>query len=141
MEISMIAKQESDLFAIAQEIITKFSEHRIFALDGPMGVGKTTFVKSVGKVLEVTDVVNSPTFSLVNQYGMGNGEVMFHFDLYRIEKISELYDIGYEEYLFSGNYCFLEWPEKMTELLPESCVYIRIRELDDGSRRFEVKDH
>lgn len=137
----MIANQESDLFGIAQEIITKFSSHRIFALDGPMGVGKTTFVKAVGKVLDVTDVVNSPTFSLVNQYGMANGEVMFHFDLYRIEKISELYDIGYEEYLYSGNYCFLEWPEKMTELLPESCVYIRIRESDDGSRRFEVKDH
>jgi tRNA threonylcarbamoyladenosine biosynthesis protein TsaE len=86
----------------------------------------------------VTDVVNSPTFALVNEYETEE-DVIYHFDLYRITKTEELYDIGYEEYLYSGKYCFIEWPEKMAELLPKSYVYISIEEQDDGFRHFEVE--
>lgn len=139
MELNITITQESELVDVAKKIHETFPTDRIFTLFGSMGAGKTTFVKAMGEVLNVIDVVNSPTFALVNQYNIADGGAVYHFDLYRINKIEELYDIGYEEYLYSGNYCFLEWPEKMAELLPESYVYIKIEELDDGSRNFEVK--
>lgn len=106
-----------DLDLVAKELIEFASNKRVFTLHGEMGAGKTTFVKSLGKVLGVLDVIQSPTFSIVNEYCTSNNEKVYHFDFYRLEKLEEAYDIGYEHYLSSGNYCFIEWPEKVESLL------------------------
>lgn len=139
MDYQFISRTPEDLEGTAKEIIELFPEERIFTLYGSMGAGKTTFMKAMGKVLGVTDVVTSPTFSLVNVYNCKSGNSVFHFDLYRIKSVAELYDIGYEEYLYSGNYCFLEWPENMSELLPEIYVYIYIEEQSGGERLITVR--
>lgn len=123
-----------ELDAAAEKILDEFTDVNVYAIKGKMGAGKTTFIKSVCKVLGVDEVVSSPTFALVNEYFDGVGESVFHFDFYRIKKLDEVYDIGYEEYFFSHSYCFIEWPEMITELLPEKYVYILIEESEDGSR-------
>lgn len=91
-----------------------------------MGAGKTTFIKAICQVMKVTDTVQSPTFSIINEYRTETGAPVFHFDFYRIKKIEEVYDIGYEDYIYSGNYCFLEWPELIEPLLPKDAVRVRI---------------
>ena len=101
-----------------------------------MGSGKTTFIKSICKVLGSDDIINSPTFSLVNQYLTQDNESLFHFDFYRIEKLEEVMDIGYEEYFYSGSYCFIEWPEMIKELLPENFVYVKIEADEEGNYRY-----
>lgn len=107
----------NDLENVAKELIDFAFNKRVFALHGEMGAGKTTFVKSLGNILGVLDVIQSPTFSIVNEYQTSNKEKVYHFDFYRLEKLEEAYDIGYEHYLSSGNYCFIEWPEKVESLL------------------------
>jgi tRNA threonylcarbamoyladenosine biosynthesis protein TsaE len=107
----------NDLDRVAKELIDFASNKRVFALHGEMGAGKTTFVKSLGAALGVQDIIQSPTFSIVNEYQTSNNEKVYHFDFYRLEKLEEAYDIGYEHYLSSGNYCFIEWPEKVESLL------------------------
>jgi tRNA threonylcarbamoyladenosine biosynthesis protein TsaE len=107
----------NDLDRVAKELIDFASNKRVFALHGEMGAGKTTFVKSLGNALGVLDIIQSPTFSIVNEYRTSNNEKVYHFDFYRLEKLEEAYDIGYEHYLSSGNYCFIEWPEKVESLL------------------------
>jgi tRNA threonylcarbamoyladenosine biosynthesis protein TsaE len=103
----------------ARQILSFAGTKRILCFYGDLGAGKTTLIKELCKQLGVTDAGSSPTFSLVNEYASENGEKLFHFDLYRLKNEQEIYDIGYEEYLFSGNYCFIEWPEKMEKLLPK----------------------
>ena len=107
----------NDLDRVAKELIDFASNKRVFALHGEMGAGKTTFVKSLGSALGVLDIIQSPTFSIVNEYQTSNNEKVYHFDFYRLEKLEEAYDIGYEHYLSSGNYCFIEWPENVESLL------------------------
>lgn len=102
-----------------------------------MGAGKTTFIKAVCEVLGVVDVVTSPTFAIVNEYTSGNGEPVYHFDFYRIKKLEEVFDMGYEDYFYSGSLCFIEWPELIEEVLPEDTVRITITEEEDGSRLVE----
>jgi len=103
-----------------------------------MGAGKTTFIKTICNELGVENMVNSPTFAIINEYFTLAGESVYHFDFYRIKKKEEVLDIGYEEYFYSGNYCFMEWPEKIEELLPENVVYVTINEnVDDGSRTIQ----
>ena len=107
-----------------------------------MGAGKTTFIKAVCEALGVTDVVNSPTFSIVNEYRSDTtGELIYHFDFYRIKKLDEVYDMGYEDYFYSGAVCFIEWPELIEEVLPGDAVKVTIEEQTDGSRviRFWVR--
>lgn len=129
----------SDLDRIAGELISLFPTKRIFALSGSMGAGKTTFIQALCKQLQVVDVVNSPTFSIVNEYLIVNGESVFHFDLYRLQKAEELLDIGYEDYFYSGSYCFIEWPELAADLIPDECVNIHINVDDaDQSRLFTI---
>lgn len=100
-----------------------------------MGAGKTTFIKALCEVLGVDDVVNSPTFSIVNEYRSATtGELVYHFDFYRIAKLEEVYDMGYEDYFYSGAVCFIEWPELVEDLLPGNAVTVRIGEQEDGSR-------
>ena len=133
-----IAKNENDLFDISKKIIDG-SDSNLFLLYGDMGVGKTTLVKSLCSVLDVVDVVASPTFSIVNQYKRSNGKFVFHFDFYRTKNKNEIFDIGYEEYLFSSSYCFVEWPEKAEGLLPNRFVKIEMK-LEDNFRKIRVKN-
>ena len=115
--------------------------HRVFAFEGQMGAGKTTFIKHLCEQMGTDDVVNSPTFAIVNVYDVAlpyPGEV-YHFDCYRLKDIREAMDFGAEEYLYSGNYCFIEWPDKIEPLLPDDTVYIRIVPQADGSRLLTVE--
>ena len=125
----------------ALEILRLSEPHRVFAFDGQMGAGKTTFIKKLCEEMGSADVVNSPTFAIVNVYDVEQpyrGEV-YHFDCYRLKDIHEALDFGAEEYLYSGNYCFIEWPEKIETLLPEDTIYVRITPLENGERQLVVE--
>lgn len=125
----------------ARLFIREMGEKRIFAFVGQMGVGKTTFIKGVCEELGVTDVINSPTFAIVNEYYSNTrNESIYHFDFYRIKDIKEAYDLGAEDFFYSGNYCFIEWPEKVIELLPPDTVFMEINEQDSGERRMKLLD-
>lgn len=124
---------------VAAEFLKYAGDKKIFALYGPMGIGKTTFVKAVAACEGVIDDVSSPTFAIVNEYQTARGEVMYHFDFYRVKNVTEAMDFGYEEYFFGGNRCFIEWPEKVAELIPEEAVGCYFSELPDGRRLLEVK--
>ncbi|MFH1118497.1 MAG: tRNA (adenosine(37)-N6)-threonylcarbamoyltransferase complex ATPase subunit type 1 TsaE [Bacteroidota bacterium] len=124
-----------DLDRIADELVRLFPTKRIFALSGPMGSGKTTLIQAFCRKLNVVDVVNSPTFSIVNEYLTNEGASIFHFDLYRIRKAEELLDIGYEDYFYSGEYCFIEWPEMAADLIPDEAVSIQIQVEEPGQER------
>ena len=118
-------------------MLSSFKEERFFAFFGKMGVGKTTLIKELCDVLGVEDVVCSPTFAIVNEYSTAVGEPVYHFDFYRLKNLGEAYDIGYEEYFYSGCYCFTEWTEKIEELLPEHYVRVELTE-KDGIRTLEA---
>lgn len=128
-----------EIDGVAAKFLDFVGDKKIFALYGPMGVGKTTFVKAAAASLGVTDDVSSPTFAIVNEYLTESGDSVFHFDFYRVNNVSEALDFGYEEYFFSGNRCFIEWPEKIDELLPEDVVNCYFEELPDGKRTLSVK--
>lgn len=119
----------------ARTFINHMGDHTVFAMYGKMGAGKTTFTKAICEELGVEDVINSPTFAIVNEYrSETTGELIYHFDFYRIKKLEEVYDMGYEDYFYSGALCFIEWPELVEELLPEDAVKVTIEENEDGSR-------
>lgn len=118
----------------AREFIKAIDQNTVFAFHGEMGAGKTTFIKAICEELGVEDVINSPTFAIVNEYRSESAELIYHFDFYRINKIEEAYDFGYEDYLYSGALCFIEWPEKIEELLPGDTVNVFIKENTDGTR-------
>jgi len=124
--VTIIVQSEADLIPAAKQLVEAYPGSRVFALYGQMGAGKTTFIKAICHELGVTDVVQSPTFSIINEYKTTQGESIFHFDFYRIKKLEEVFDIGYEDYLYSGSYCFLEWPELIESLLPEDTIRVRI---------------
>jgi len=117
----------------AREFISKMGEAKVFAFYGKMGAGKTTFIKAVCEELGVSDVITSPTFAIINEYEATSGTI-YHFDFYRIKKLEEVYDMGYEDYFYSGALCFIEWPELIEEVLPEDAVKVEITEEEDGSR-------
>ena len=119
----------------ARTFVRAIDQSTVFAFYGKMGAGKTTFIKAVCEELGVTDVVNSPTFSIVNEYRSDTtGELIYHFDFYRIQRLEEVYDMGYEDYFYSGALCFIEWPELVEDLLPGDAVKVQIEEQPDGSR-------
>ncbi len=119
----------------AREFIAQIDDHTIYAFNGEMGAGKTTFIKAICEELGVTDVINSPTFAIVNEYRSDtSAELIYHFDFYRINNIEEAYNIGVEDYLESGALCFIEWPEKIRELLPDDTIFVSIEEQADTSR-------
>jgi len=124
-----------EIYQAAKEFIANMDNRTVFAFYGKMGVGKTTFIKAICEGLGVTDVINSPTFAIINEYrSESTAELIYHFDFYRINKLSEAEDIGTEDYFYSGALCFIEWPEKIEELLPGDVVNVNIEENADGSR-------
>ncbi len=133
MEISIPSLDQ--IAAAAKQFVQAMDQNTVFAFYGKMGAGKTTFVKALCEELGVSDVVNSPTFSIVNEYRSDDtGELIYHFDFYRIKKIDEVYDMGYEDYFYSGALCFIEWPELVEDLLPGDAVKVTIEENEDGTR-------
>ena len=119
----------------ARQFIAEMGDRKVFAFYGSMGAGKTTFVKAVCEELGVEDVIKSPTFAIINEYHAEAQDLtIYHFDFYRIKKLEEVYDMGYEDYFYSGALCFIEWPELIEDLLPEEAVKVSITEKEDGSR-------
>ena len=117
----------------AKAFVENIGDHTVFAFYGKMGAGKTTFIKAICEELGVEDVITSPTFAIVNEYTAQDGPV-YHFDFYRIKKLEEVYDMGFEDYFYSGALCLIEWPELIEEVLPEDAVKVTIEEKEDGSR-------
>ena len=138
MDMEIRIQNIEDLAAAAQKFVDEMGENRVFAFYGKMGAGKTTFIKAVCEALGVEDVVTSPTFAIVNEYADAQGNPVYHFDFYRIKNLKEAYDIGCEEYFYSGYPCFIEWPELVEELLPEDTIEVRIEVLDNEARRIIV---
>lgn len=118
----------------AKAFLEEIGDNKIVALYGSMGAGKTTFVTALCRVLGVEDVVNSPTFTIVNEYQTEDGDPLFHFDFYRIKSLREVEDLGFDEYVYSGYLCLMEWPEMVEEMLPEETLKVSIAEQEDGSR-------
>lgn len=118
----------------ARQFIENIGSSRVFAFYGKMGAGKTTFVKALCEELGCDDVITSPTFAIVNEYTDGEQQPVYHFDFYRIKKLEEVYDMGYEEYFYSGALCLIEWPELIEDVLPDGTVRVTIEEQADGSR-------
>ena len=127
--------KEEDIKQAAKQFVETMGENTVFAFYGKMGAGKTTFIKAVCEELGVADTVTSPTFAIVNEYEAAGGRPIYHFDFYRIKKVSEAYDMGCEEYFYSGHPCFIEWPELIEEVLPEETVNVTIEVLSNGERR------
>ena len=132
MEITI--KSLDEIQQAADDFVAAMGDNTVFALYGPMGVGKTTFTKAVCERLGVKDNITSPTFAIVNEYRSTADELIYHFDFYRIKKLEEVYDMGYEDYFYSGAICFIEWPELIEELLPLDAVKVTLSENSDGTR-------
>jgi len=124
--VNILCKTEMDLVPAAVQLLTTFPSSRVFAFYGSMGAGKTTFIKVLCQYLGAIDIVQSPSFSIINEYITSSGDSIFHFDFYRIKKLEEAFDIGYEDYFYSGSFCFIEWPELIEELLPEGTIKVSI---------------
>jgi tRNA threonylcarbamoyladenosine biosynthesis protein TsaE len=127
-----------EISAVAVKLLRAFEASRVFAFHGELGAGKTTFIKAICEALGVRDAMSSPSFSIVNEYYDANGTPVYHFDLYRLKSSEEALDLGMEEYLYSGNYCFVEWPERAEEILPQETVHIFI-DVQNGNRIVKVE--
>ena len=126
-----------NIHVAAKEFIANMGTGKVFAFYGKMGAGKTTFIKAICEELGVNDVITSPTFAIVNEYTADNDTPIYHFDFYRIKKLEEVYDMGYEDYFYSGNLCLLEWPELIEDILREDVTKVTITEQEDGTRLVE----
>ena len=131
MQNKIVINNLSELPIAAKQLLQTFPDKRIFAFIAQMGVGKTTFIKAICEELGVTDTISSPTFSIVNEYLSNKGIKIYHFDFYRIKSIEEVYDMGYEDYFYSNAYCFIEWSEKIQNLLPEGFVSIEMKQEEE----------
>jgi len=139
MKERVVCSSEEELSLIAGRILKKYPSQRIFALNGPMGIGKTTFMIYLCRYLKSKNIATSPSFSIVNEYELANGERLYHFDFYRIKNLQEAIDIGLDEYIYSGQYCFIEWAEMIEALLPPETINIKIEketEKEDAKRIF-----
>ena len=134
LEKGIVLVNAQGIEVTATDILDKCGSARVLAFDGKMGAGKTTFIKCLCEAIGTEDVVNSPTFAIVNVYEVASGEEVYHFDCYRIKDIREAMDFGAEEYLYSGNYCFIEWAEMIEPLLPEDTVWVKIEVEENGER-------
>lgn len=130
---------QDELPQVAEAVIHALGRRTVVALRGEMGAGKTTLIREIAAQLGATDTVTSPTFALVNQYKGSGNRTIYHFDFYRIEELREAYDLGYEEYFYSGDICLVEWPEKIEPLLPENTIQVRITVDSATARTFEIE--
>lgn len=135
VENEIIINSLEDIDKAAAEFLERTKQSRVIAFYAPMGAGKTTFTSALCRCLSVKDDVCSPTFTIVNEYMTSSGESVYHFDLYRIDKLSEALDLGLDDYFYSGSLCLIEWPEKIEELLPEDCLKVHIDVDSEGRRR------
>lgn len=135
MEHKLIAK-ESELPAVAQALIEAHPQERVFGFFGEMGTGKTTLIKEICRYLGVKSDMTSPTFAIVNEYWTANGQPLYHFDFYRIDEPGDATRIGFQDYLYSGNYCFIEWTEKVESLLNGEYTPVNIERVDEETRMF-----
>ncbi|MCL2097709.1 MAG: tRNA (adenosine(37)-N6)-threonylcarbamoyltransferase complex ATPase subunit type 1 TsaE [Bacteroidales bacterium] len=131
---SLVINRLEELPAVARRLLPLISRHNVVAFYGAMGAGKTTLVKALCEAMGVSNMVNSPTFALVNEYRLPSGEPVYHFDFYRINKMEEVFDMGYEDYFYSGHLCLIEWPELIEALLPEQTLRLRIEAGENGQR-------
>jgi tRNA threonylcarbamoyladenosine biosynthesis protein TsaE len=138
MLATITLRKASEAPDIARLILQSHAEHRVFALHGELGAGKTTLIKAFCEALGVADATSSPSFAIVNEYRMADDRPVYHFDLYRLRDARELLDIGFEEYLDSGAYCFIEWPELAEELLPREVLHLTIEAVDSGVRTIRM---
>ena len=136
----MVIRDLTSINETAKEFIAQMGDNRLFFFYGDMGAGKTTFIRAICKELGVTESVNSPTFAIVNEYTDREAKPIYHFDFYRIEKEEEAFDFGYEDYFFSGNLCFVEWPEKIENLIPNEGISVYIQEEENGERSVTLKE-
>jgi tRNA threonylcarbamoyladenosine biosynthesis protein TsaE len=136
--MELLVNNLDELDATAVSILSFSPNTRVFVFYGEMGAGKTTLIKSLCRELGVTDNISSPTFAIVNEYRAVNNTI-YHFDFYRLKTETEAMDMGFEEYLYTGNYCFIEWPEKIPGLLPDSYISIKIQVVADGGRNITVE--
>ena len=132
--------KKNELDSIAKTLIPYIKKNPVVALYGKMGIGKTTLIKAICREINVLNVVTSPTFTLVNEYVTRNGDIVYHFDFYRINTIEEIYDFGYEEYFYSGHYCFIEWPETAESILPDYTLNINMSEIKKGTRQIKFAE-
>lgn len=131
----LIANQQQ-LPEVAKAILETYPDERVFGFYGEMGTGKTTLIKEICHLLGVQDITSSPTFAIVNEYWTESGMPLYHFDFYRIDEPADATRIGFEDYLYSGNYCFIEWTEKVEEILQDDFIPIQIQRVDDQTRKF-----
>lgn len=140
MEEKYQIKSLDEIRNVARQFIGNMGDRTVFAFDAPMGTGKTTFIKSICEELGVKDVINSPTFSIINEYRCEpGGELIYHFDCYRLEKLQDALNLGAEDYFASGALCFIEWPEVIEDILPYDTTFVVMREEAGGSRSIVVK--
>ena len=142
--MEIIIKDIAQIREAAQQFVEQIGDRSVFAFYGKLGAGKTTFIKAVCEELGVDDVITSPTFAIVNEYSLTSHlspltSKIYHFDFYRIKKLEEVYDMGFEDYFYSGDLCFIEWPELIEEVLPEDAVRVTIEALTDGSRKITIE--
>ncbi len=135
----LIINSIEEIHDAAKKFVTEIGDRKIFAFNGKMGAGKTTFIKAICEVMGVKETINSPTFSIVNEYEAADGRIIYHFDCYRINKIQEALDLGAEEYLYSGNLCFIEWSENIAPLLPDTLVNVDINESENKKREITIR--
>ncbi len=138
MMFSITINSTDKLPQAANQLLETFPNDRIFAFYGKMGAGKTTFIKALCRAMGSADNITSPTFALVNEYDSAMGSKIYHFDFYRVRNPEEALDIGLEEYLYSNQYCFMEWPEKIESLLPDNLVEVHIEELSQSARQIKA---
>ena len=135
----IVIDSPKDLDQVAEALIASLDGRSVVAFCGPMGAGKTTLISAIMEYLGSADTVTSPTFALVNQYYTASQEPVYHFDFYRINSLAEAFDMGYEEYFYSGDLCLVEWPERVEELLPDDVMIVRIEPLDETTRKFTIE--
>lgn len=136
---TFIAKTAEELSELAPAILKSIGDRRVVTFDAPMGAGKTTLIKALCESIGTESIVNSPTFAIVNDYEMNNGNSVFHFDMYRLKNIVEAIDMGCEDYFYSGSYCFIEWPEIIESLLPDNIAQVKITVGEDNTRTITVE--
>ena len=138
--MQLIINHLSDIDAAAKQFAAQIGQNTVFAFYGDMGAGKTTFIKAVCEQLGVEETITSPTFAIVNEYRCGSGEPIYHFDFYRINKLEEAFDFGYEDYFYSGNLCFIEWPQLVEPILPQDTLHVYMTVGENGHRIVETKN-